>query len=65
MDLQISFTMGDGKEDLTEKLRGELAKKLQIFQSAPTSSAAKDLAEAKQHKYQFWETQPMPKFGTN
>lgn len=31
--------------------------------SLPQGAAPKSLDEAKKKKYQFWETQPVPKFG--
>uniref|UniRef100_A0A915CTN1 Glycylpeptide N-tetradecanoyltransferase n=1 Tax=Ditylenchus dipsaci TaxID=166011 RepID=A0A915CTN1_9BILA len=37
----------------------DLAKKIQLLQAS--TSAAKDITEAKQHNYQFWTTQPVPK----
>jgi hypothetical protein len=40
----------------------ELARQLQLLTSGARSSAAKDVDEAKRHKYAFWETQPVPQF---
>ncbi|KAI1713424.1 glycylpeptide N-tetradecanoyltransferase 1 [Ditylenchus destructor] len=44
---------------ISADLAAELAKKIQLLQATP--SAAKDISEAKQHNYQFWGTQPVPK----
>uniref|UniRef100_A0A914GUG8 Glycylpeptide N-tetradecanoyltransferase n=1 Tax=Globodera rostochiensis TaxID=31243 RepID=A0A914GUG8_GLORO len=50
---------------LNADMAADFARKIQIIQAASTSSsAAKDPIEAKHHKYQFWETQPVPQFNT-
>lgn len=46
---------------VTPELAAELQRKLQLMEA--NSSAAKDMNEAKEHNYQFWATQPVPKFG--
>jgi hypothetical protein len=43
-------------------IAADLVRKIQLIQ-ASTSSAAKDPIEAKHHKYQFWDTQPVPALG--
>lgn len=47
---------------VTPELAAELARRLKLME-ASASSSAKDMDEAKQHNYQFWATQPVPKFG--
>lgn len=49
------------KLDVQSFINNELTKRIQ--QLTASTSAAKDIQEAKQHNYQFWQTQPVPKLG--
>jgi hypothetical protein len=46
-------------EGIDPEIAADLQRKLALLQSS--SSSARDLSEAKQHNYKFWDTQPVPK----
>lgn len=50
---------------INHELVVDFAKKIQLqLQASTSASAARDLAEAKQHNYEFWATQPVPHLST-
>jgi len=50
---------------INHELVVDFAKKIQLqLQASTSASAARDLAEAKQHNYEFWATQPVPQLST-
>jgi hypothetical protein len=46
-----------------DSLRNALESLVLSHNQQPTTTAAKDIQEAKTKRYAFWETQPVPKFG--
>ena len=57
----VAKTSTDNSGAISAELAAELATKIQLLQATSTTTAAKDISDAKQHTYQFWTTQPVPK----
>lgn len=60
---ELTKTTSEDSGAISTQLAAELVTKIQLLQTTSSTTAAKDISDAKQHNYQFWTTQPVPNLG--
>lgn len=62
-NFHVSQLQAAGPSEAVQKSMELIGKQLQQLQLSSNKSAPKSVSDASKKKYQFWETQPVPKFG--